>query len=325
VSAHPDDLNWKILGNLRQRFLDGTAGESDYWETTSELEQYDATFAQRIGWKWDFVIKELKALNWEPPNGPVLDWGCGSGVAGRMFMEHFANGSDRTLFLNDRSSLAMRFATERARDRFPGLSVLHGVPDQVSVLLISHVATELTPPALESLVELVSSASSVIWVEPGTYEASLTLIAVRERLRQRLHVVAPCTHSSRCGILDPQNKPHWCHFFAPSPREIFTDRFWSRFGEMMEIDLRSLPLSYLALDRRPVSEPPPHTVRVIGRPSIFKPYAEWLACDQTGVRTLQVTKRSHPEAYRQLKKGKHPSRIRVTVTEGRVNNWNAPD
>ena len=40
-------------------FLAGTAGQSDYWQSESDLASYDLTFAQRIGWKWDWVLADL--------------------------------------------------------------------------------------------------------------------------------------------------------------------------------------------------------------------------------------------------------------------------
>ena len=78
----PQDPDLSTLERLRQGFLAGTAGQQDYWRSARDLAAYDATFAQRIGWKWDFVLEDLMALGWKPPAGPVLDWGCGSGIAG---------------------------------------------------------------------------------------------------------------------------------------------------------------------------------------------------------------------------------------------------
>jgi hypothetical protein len=139
-------------------------------------------------------------------------------------------------------------------------------------------------------------------VEPGTHEASLTLIAVRERLRERLHVIAPCTHANRCGLLAPENERHWCHHFATPPPEVFRDGNWARFATMTGIDLRDLPLSFLALDRRPTPPLPPGATRVIGHPRVYKPHALLLGCDETGVRERTLTKRALPEEFRRLKK-----------------------
>jgi len=56
----------ELLAELRARFLAGTAGAQDYWRSTEELALYDETFAARIGWKIDAVIRDLQRLGWVP-------------------------------------------------------------------------------------------------------------------------------------------------------------------------------------------------------------------------------------------------------------------
>jgi ribosomal protein RSM22 (predicted rRNA methylase) len=143
----------------------------------------------------------------------------------------------------------------------------------------------------------------VIWLEPGTFEASRALIAIRERLREQFNVVAPCTHQERCGILAPPNKRHWCHHFAAPPAAVFTDGNWARFAKMTGIDLRDLPLSFLVLDKRPTPTLPAGATRVIGHPRIYKAHALLLGCDASGVRERTLTRRALPEQFRQWKKG----------------------
>jgi ribosomal protein RSM22 (predicted rRNA methylase) len=315
MNMNLDTLDWKALERMRTAFLAGTAGATDYWQSEADLAAYDASFAQRIGWKWDYVLAELKRRGWSPPAGELLDWGCGSGIAGRAFLDYFGADSVAGLRLWDRSPLAMSFAAQRAREKFPGLNVVAGLnaetevaatrasPPRDSVLLISHVLTELTPEQVEALADLAAEAASVIWVEPGTYEASLTLIAIRERLRERLNVIAPCTHAGRCGILAPGNERHWCHHFATPPPEVFTDGDWSRFANLLGIDLRDLPLSFLVLDARPAQVLPPGAARVIGHPRIYKGHALLLGCEAAGVRERKLTRRKFPDEFRALKKG----------------------
>lgn len=300
-----DDIDWSALERMRAAFLQNTAGVADYWQSESDLASYDATFAQRIGWKWDYVLEELKRRGWSPPPCELLDWGCGSGIAGRAFLHHFGVNAVSGLRVWDRSTLAMSFATRRAQEKYPGLNVRAGSETGVppATLLVSHVLTELTQPQTESLVELAATAECILWVEPGTYEASLTLIAVRERLRGQFRVVAPCTHEGRCGILAPENERHWCHHFASPPPAVFTDRNWSQFANLTGIDLRDLPLSFLVLDKRPVPLLPPGAGRVIGHPRIYKGHALLLGCDGTGVSERKLTKRRFPEEFRMLRKG----------------------
>src|SRR6202011_496947 len=106
---------------LRQRFLDGTAGATDYWSSENDLALYDATFGERIGWKWDAVLSELAARGWQPRSRAVLDWACGSGVAGRRVAALWPE--IESLALHDRSPLAVRFATAKARALLPHLQI----------------------------------------------------------------------------------------------------------------------------------------------------------------------------------------------------------
>ena len=298
-----DSIDWKALERLRAAFLAGTAGKDDYWRSESDLASYDATFAQRIGWKWDYVLAELQRRGWSPAPGSLLDWGCGSGIAHRAFLDSFGATGISELRLLDKSPLAVRFAERRAGERFPQLKVATGLVESPGTILISHVLTELEPLAIEALADFAAAATSVIWVEPGTFEASLTLIAVRERLRAKLNIIAPCTHQAQCGMLAPGNERHWCHHFAAPPPGVFTDGNWSRFATMMGVDLRDLPLSFLVLDRRPAPVLSPGATRVIGHPRLYKPHALLLGCDESGASEKRLTKRAHPEQYRVLKRG----------------------
>jgi SAM-dependent methyltransferase len=281
-------IDWKTLERLRVAFLTGT---TDYWHDECDLENYDATFAQRIAWKWDYVLSEAKRRGWSPPTGTVLDWGCGTGIASRKFLECFTGV--RRLYLCDRSPLAMKFAAQRVRDVEVWQESVP--PRSVDVLLISHALTEQPAPFA-----LPCEAKTVLIVEPGTYEVSRRLIALREHLRGEFNVVAPCTHQAVCGMLAAENERHWCHHFAPTPTAVFMDGNWARFAKLAGIDLRSLPVSYLVLDRRPVES---GGMRVIGRPRVYKAHALVLGCNATGVRERRLEKRTEPDLYRKLKKG----------------------
>ncbi|MCP5519308.1 MAG: hypothetical protein H7A45_18850 [Verrucomicrobiales bacterium] len=300
-------IDWQTLRRLRRTYLEGTAGLRDYWQSDADLEAYDRTFAQRIGWKWDFVLADLEARGWRPPRGTVLDWGCGSGVAARACLDHFGRTEITRLHYADRSAQAVQYATRKAGMKYPGLEVAAGAVESPTVLLLSHVLTELSPEQVEALLELALTAETVLWVEPGSFEVSLALIAIRERLRTVFHCVSPCPHQGRCGILAKGNEAHWCHHFATPPSAVFQDPDWGRFAALLEIDLRSLPLSYLVLDRRPAPAPPADTVRVLGRPRIEKAGARLLGCAAEGVREFRLPKRTLPEAFHRFRKGRWPS------------------
>jgi len=209
----------------------------------------------------------------------------------------------------------VRFAANRAAAKHPTVQVSTGLCESSALLLISHVVTELSPDQLMQLADRAAQAESVIWVEPGTYEASLALIAIRERLRTRMNLAAPCPHQGQCGILAAGNERHWCHHFAKPPGGVFTDGNWMRFGRLTGIDLRSLPLSYLVLDKRPVPLPPGSN-RVIGWPRIYKPHALVLGCDESGVSEHRLDKRSLPEHYHAVKKNRFNSLQCWTSEEG---------
>ncbi len=303
-------LDWEVLDRLRETFLSDERSQGPYWHTVTDLECYDLTYGERIGWKWDAVLRELRRLGWSVPSGvTVLDWGCGSGVAGRRVVDYLGAGNVARLLVHDHSPLAMDFARHRAQQAFPGLAteragktVLAG-PEAVDLLVLSHVLNELDAAAQAQLEQLAQRAGAVFWVEPGTHEVSRALGAWRERLRGGFSILAPCPHTGNCGMFAPGNERHWCHFFAPPPPEIFADSNWVKFGQRAGIDLRSLPYAYLALDRRAAPDAREGTARVIGEPRFYKGYAKLFSCDASGIRDLTLQKRDAPELFRQLKRG----------------------
>jgi len=299
-------LDWAALERLRDGFLAGAGATGAYWQSRTDLASYDLTFAQRIAWKWDAVLAELKLRGWTPPPGEVQDWGCGSGVAGRCVLREFGVEKFPSLRLFDRSPLAVEFAVARAKSVFPKLVVNSGVPDtgRVGLLVLSHVLNELPDAERESLLQLARRADAVLWVEPGTHADSRALIAMRERLREEFEVVAPCTHRETCGLLAAGNERHWCHNFAAPPAGIMADSNWVRFAQRMGIDLRSLPYSFLALERkglRPAEEKFAGWSRVVGAARVYKGFAKLFSCQADGVRDLTLQKRDAPEVFKRLK------------------------
>jgi ribosomal protein RSM22 (predicted rRNA methylase) len=313
----PQEL--KALQRIRERFLNGTAGEADYWRVPEDVALYDSTFAERIGWKWDAVFGELQRRGWSPRSRRVLDWGCGSGIAHRRALAEWPQLT--TLTLHDRSPLARRFAAEKARATFPGIAMPQGPPMTTpdTLLLVSHVINELPPKELEALLELARGAGEVIWVEAGTHADSRRLIEVRERLLGEFVAVAPCTHQQRCGLLTAGNAPHWCHHFGTPPSAAFQDARWAEFGREMGIDLRSLPYSFLVLERPRATPPtPPGYSRIIGEPREAKGFARVLSCHEQGVNDLMLQKRDAPELFKAMKKGTLAPVYRWTLNEGKI-------
>lgn len=304
------DVNWDALRRLRTRFLafDQTgADHRDYWRSHSELASYDLTFGERIGWKWDALLAELAHRGWTAPAGSILDYGCGTGVAGRRVVKWARTAgaeSDLQLLLWDRSHNAMRFAQQRAQEAFPSLPVQIGAPDRAaSVLVVSHVINELAPEGVEQLLAAADRAQAVLWVEPGTAAAGKALIAARDRLLAGgFNPIAPCSHAGRCGMLAAGNERHWCHRFARPPAAAFRDAGWSRFAKLLEIDLGTVPFCCLVMDRRPAPESAAGASRIIGVPREYKGFAKILSCQSDGVRELILQKRDSPELFKEMKK-----------------------
>jgi len=307
-----EDLDWPALDRLRAGFLDGAAASGPYWKSTSDLASYDFTYGERIGWKWDHVLRELKLRGWTPGTRSVFDWGCGSGIAARRVISFFGAGQFDSLQVWDHSPAACDFAAEAATQAFPALNVRSSTPgflasnEPVGLLLISHVLNELPPQALAGLRALIARAEAVIWVEPGTQGVSRSLGALREVFLAEFRLVAPCTHQHACPVLAPGNERDWCHHFAPPPSEIFASSEWVKFGQRAGIDLRSLPYCFLALDRQRDAAASAGLSRIIGRPEHFKPYVRVLNCDATGLAELTLLKRADPALYKQLDRTREP-------------------
>ncbi|MDR3405447.1 MAG: small ribosomal subunit Rsm22 family protein [Chthoniobacter sp.] len=306
----------RILRELRERFLAGTAGAADYWQSPDHLELYDSTYAERIGWKWDAVLDELDLRGWRPRSTHVLDWGCGTGVAHRRVLAKWPQFTAANL--HDRSLHARLFAAQKTRREFPQVAVTLNRPTVTpeTLLLVSHVINELPPAELDQLLELARGAGEVIWVEAGTHADSRRLIDVRERLRDTFTPIAPCTHTARCGMLTTKNAQHWCHHFARPPSAIFQDARWADFGKEIGIDLRSVPYSFLVLARTPAM--PPGYSRIIGEPREAKGFARVLSCQAEGVADFILQKRDVPELFRAVRKGTLEPVYRWTLADGKI-------
>ncbi len=310
------------LAHLREGFLNATNGLNDYWTSEELLTLYNETFAERIGWKWNFVLEDLERRGWQLPEGTLLDWGCGTGVASRKLLQSPMASAIRTVALYDRSSLAVDFASKKLAYLFPHLTFTHGDTSNASTVLISHVLNELSDQDLSDLLTRLNHATAILWVEPSQKPIASRLVEVRETLRKEFHLVAPCPHQAACGMLAPENMRHWCHHFAKPPLEAFTDSKWAKVADALDIDLRDLSLSYLVLDKRPVPPLPTHTKRHIGNARLYKAFASLLLCDEHGVAEAELTKRDFPDLFKALKKDTMPSLFSAEVERGRIIKFN---
>jgi hypothetical protein len=298
-------VNWEALRRLRHVFVHepAVAAEGSYW-SPKLLSDYDMTLGERIRWKWDDVLRGLAAQGWAPPGDSFLDWACGTGVASRALLAQWP-GVFRLVRLFDRSEHAHTFAGAAVR-RQDAQVKLTG-QGHAPLVVVSHVLNELSTEDEVALVERLRSATSVIWVEPGTREHSRRLIAIREQLRGQFHMVAPCTHDHLCGMLVPENERHWCHHFAPSPGYVHQHGGWSRVTRELKIDISSVPYSYLVLDKR---DPPAGRAgwsRRIGHARVYKGMAKILDCSAEGVREVPFMQRNDKAFYQDLRKSRAPT------------------
>jgi hypothetical protein len=323
------ELDWGALHRHRERFLGGVPSDRPYWASVSDLAGYDLTYGERIGWKWDAVLDELRMRGWKPSQGTILDWGCGSGIAGRRVVGRYGPACFDSLMLWDHSPVATDFARDMARREFPGLAVSAATPEFLSggepigLLVISHVLNELGPHGLAEVRALFARARAILWTEPGSHDTSRALGSFRNELIKEFRVVAPCTHANACPMLAPGNERHWCHHFAASPSAIFADSNWVKFGQRAGIDLRSLPYSFIALDRE-WNDGEAGLSRIIGRPEDFKPYVRLLNCDAEGLDELTVMKRDNRTLCKELDKTKRPLVYRWTRDGPRIKSGAAP-
>jgi hypothetical protein len=302
---HP--IDWAGLRMLRTCFLEQSFPESGYWSSRKLLEDYDRTFAQRIGWKWDAVFEELKTRGWTPPVARLTDWGCGSGIASRKFLEHFGEQSVEDVSLWDSSSLAMEYTESELAKNTPKVAVRQArqAPyKKPGVLLLSHVVNELDADGVDYLVKLASHADAVIWVEPGTHAESRRLAAIRDRLCKRLQPVAPCTHAEPCPVLLPENERHWCHHFTRPPMAVHQSPEWSAFTRELKIDLGTVPYSFLVMTSRAYT-PPDEYVRVVGHPRVFKGFCNLLCCNKSGLHDWSLPQKVDKSLYKEVKKEKY--------------------
>lgn len=331
------------LRTLRQELLGletrppGTEA-ARYWRSPQDLELYDSTFGRRIAWKWSAVLAELEqrdllgSLARKPEGEPlrVLDWGCGTGVASRAWLERSgpteAGGVQVALW--DRHGPARELARERLATEAPQaeVSLLSSPPDAThppDLLLLSHVLDELRDDELEPLLVLATAARAVLWVEPGSRITSRRLSTVRERLRSAHRVLAPCPHQAACGMLAAENERHWCHLFGKPPQEAFTDGRWAELKRELSLDLRSLPYAFLALARAEEDSEPapddPRRARLLGRPRVRRGAADVDLCRADGVHDVRLLQRTDKALFKALTKdAARPWWLRVELDGGRV-------
>lgn len=306
--THKTKAYWDLLRQLRQNFLTEKPVTQDYWSDLGQIAAYDESFGERIAWKWHAVLNELSAIGWVPAHKlNLIDWGCGTGIASRMFIQHpIGSLGVEAIFLHDRSFAAQKFAEQRLNQHQTWRGEVYlKLPEtlaQPAGLLLSHVLTELPERGLNELLKVAEKCQFILAVEPGTKEASTKLVSLRDSLLLAgWHPIAPCTHTLPCPAA--RSPKHWCHRFASPPQEVAHSSYWREFSRQLRIDLRALPYSYVLLERKDLT--PINTAsrkaRVLGRPRMHKTHTQALICNEAGLQTFQATTRKNPIEFQKLR------------------------
>ena len=284
-----EKIDWDRLARLRKRFLEIEEDPGVYWDSAEDLAQYHRFLDQRIWRKRRDALRQAKQAGWHLRSNRVVDWGCGTGIASLTLLEKIESQGIESVTLWDHSRLATSFAKDAFKTRFPSLTVKIAQESELkelgdSIILVSHTLNELSAGVRSELKRQMIQARQLFFVELGNHKCSHLLIEQREGLIDQFRPVAPCVCNLACPMDLEDNAHHWCHFFAKPPVEAFTSSDWSRLSSELEIDLRSLPYIYLALDSISLDHESDNrsSSRVIGRPWQHKGYANLLSCDRTG-------------------------------------------
>ena len=103
-----------ILRRLRGRFLAADPIAGDYWESAKDLALYDATFGERIGWKWDAVLRELTAAEQQALQQSEADFSEARRSAARRLVLMLAFSVLLALVV---SRLSLRYSEALERER----------------------------------------------------------------------------------------------------------------------------------------------------------------------------------------------------------------
>ena len=295
MKLNTDD--WNRLRALREGFLKNNA--KNYWHSHRDLELYDSIYAARIGWKWNAVLEDLSKIGWLSSAEQILDWGCGTGIASRT-VAPWSGISQVACF--DQSPLATAFAQKKLQEELQCTISIFSEKNKVpSLLLISHVVSELNDKELLELACYATSAEEIIWVEPGSHELSRKLGSMRKIfLEAGYHLIAPCTHEHACPMFQEKQEQDWCHFFAQPPTAIFQSAFWHEASRELGIDLRSLPYSYLAFSKKRKTSSQSKGERLIGNPRALKGHGKLFCCSTAGLCERLLQKRDNPSLFKKL-------------------------
>jgi ribosomal protein RSM22 (predicted rRNA methylase) len=155
------------------------------------------------------------------------------------------------------------------------------------LVVIGHVLNELSVNQRSDLIARAWAATghTLIIVEPGTSAFFPMLTTIRQTLIDLgAHVIAPCTHCSRCPMVDD-----WCHYATKIARPDF-----QRLARGATLPYEEAKYSYIAVSRIPIAY---SGARVLHDTTTHKGYITLEHCSSRGIMTSSVPKRQR-DAYR---------------------------
>ncbi|MEZ4815320.1 MAG: small ribosomal subunit Rsm22 family protein [Bdellovibrionota bacterium] len=295
-----------LIKRLKELFDTGSAElHHDYWDEEL-LQIYCDTLGERIRWKWQHFLNELKLQKIHPnllfpeQSLAITDWGCGPGTASLAFAESNMSDMLNSFSFEDRSQVAIHFAQKRLKEWNSKEDTQANAP---KALLISYVLSELPKDEETKLIEKIFNFDLFLWVDAGTHTESRKLGEIRNTLLSHFDFYSPCPHSLKCPLSGDTNPNDWCHRFAKPPQEVFHSAYWSEISKLLKIDLRSLPYSSLmGIKKKHQITHSPQATR-LGRPRVFKHEIVLDHCNPDGSYSHdKVSKREHPALFKKLRK-----------------------
>jgi ribosomal protein RSM22 (predicted rRNA methylase) len=221
----------------------------------------------------------------------LLDLGSGPGTAVWAALSRFPSVQRATTVERDIHLDALAHTLHGAHDvpvlqLQQDLTASHHWPLH-DLVVIGHVLNELSVNQRSDLIARAWAATghTLIIVEPGTSAFFPMLTTIRQTLIDLgAHVIAPCTHCSRCPMVDD-----WCHYATKIARPDF-----QRLARGATLPYEEAKYSYIAVSRIPIAY---SGARVLHDTTTHKGYITLEHCSSRGIMTSSVPKRQR-DAYR---------------------------
>jgi ribosomal protein RSM22 (predicted rRNA methylase) len=221
----------------------------------------------------------------------LLDLGSGPGTAVWAALSRFPSVQRATTIERDIHLDALAHTLHGAHDvpvlqLQQDLTASHHWPLH-DLVVIGHVLNELSVNQRSDLIARAwaATAHTLIIVEPGTSAFFPMLTTIRQTLIDLgANVIAPCTHCSRCPMVDD-----WCHYATKIARPDF-----QRLARGATLPYEEAKYSYIAVSRIPIAY---SGARVLHDTTTHKGYITLEHCSSRGIMTSSVPKRQR-DAYR---------------------------